>query len=224
VSSVLLDLLGEALVDAARKNGWDPPGGEDRIPIEVPRDPSHGDFATNLAMVLSKQVRKSPREVAEMLIASLPVGEQLIASADVAGPGFINFRLAPRALHDVLLEILRDGPAFGRSDAGRGLVAQVEYVSANPTGPMNVVNARAAAIGDALVRLLRATGHDAKSEFYVNDAGRQIELLGQSFQARYRERLGRPGTFPEEGYQGEYVTELVADFPADEAEAALADP
>ena len=224
MSTVLLDLLGEALIDAARKNGWNPPGGEDRVPIEVPRDPSHGDFATNLALVLSKQVKKSPREVAEMLIASLPVGDDLIAGVDVAGPGFINFRLAPRALHGVLLEILHTGPSYGTSDGGKGVVAQVEYVSANPTGPMNVVNARAAAIGDALVRLLAATGHEAKSEFYVNDAGRQIELLGQSFQARYRERLGRPGAFPEDGYQGDYVKDLVADFPAAEAEAALADP
>src|SRR5262249_50865779 len=124
----------------------------------------------------------------------------------------------------VLLEVLRDGERYGRSNDGAGLPAMVEYVSANPTGPMNVVNARAAAIGDALVRLLAATGHDAKSEFYVNDSGRQVDLLGLSFQARYREHIGRPGAFPEDGYQGAYVTELAAEFPPDEAEAGLADP
>jgi arginyl-tRNA synthetase len=221
---VLLDVLGEALADAARQNGWEPPAGGARVPLTVPSDPTHGDLATNLALLLSKSVKRPPREVAQKLIDSLPVGKDVLAGVDIAGPGFINFRLAPGALHGVLLEVLEEGERYGQSNDGGGLSAMVEYVSANPTGPMNVVNARAAAIGDALVRLLAATGHQAKSEFYVNDAGRQVDLLGLSFQARYREHVGKPGLFPEDGYQGAYVTELAAEFPEAEAAAALADP
>jgi arginyl-tRNA synthetase len=221
---VLLDVLGEALADAARQNGWEPPSGGDRVPLTVPSDPAHGDLASNLALLLSKSVKRPPREVAQKLIDSLPVGKDVLAGIDIAGPGFINFRLAPPALHGVLLEVLAQGERYGQSSDGASESAMVEYVSANPTGPMNVVNARAAAIGDALVRLLAATGHAVKSEFYVNDSGRQVDLLGLSFQARYREHVGKPGVFPEDGYQGAYVTELAAEFPATEAEAALADP
>jgi arginyl-tRNA synthetase len=221
---VLLDVLGEALADAARQNGWEPPAGGDRVPLTVPSDPTHGDLASNLAMLLSKSVKRPPREVAQKLIDSLSVGKDVLAGVDIAGPGFINFRLAPSALHGVLLEVLKEGERYGHSADGAGQSAMVEYVSANPTGPMNVVNARAAAIGDALVRLLAATGHAVKSEFYVNDAGRQVDLLGLSFQARYREHVGQPSAMPEDGYQGAYVSELAAEFPAGEAVAALADP
>lgn len=221
---MLLDVLGEALANAARKNGWTPPGGEERVPLEVPRDPTHGDLSTNLALVLSKEVRRSPREVAERLIAALSLAEDTLAGVDVAGPGFINFRLAPPALHRVLLETIELGPRYGQSDLGKGLRAQVEFVSANPTGPMNVVNARAAAMGNALARLLQVTGHEVATEFYVNDAGRQVDLLGLSLAARVRERRGEAVEFPEEGYQGNYIHDLAAGFPAEEVEAALADP
>jgi len=221
---VLLDVLGEALADAARQNGWELPSGGTRAPLTVPSDPTHGDLATNLALLLSKSVKRPPREVAQKLIDSLPVGKGVLAGVDIAGPGFINFRLAPAALHGVLLEVLAQGEGYGQSGDGAALPIMVEYVSANPTGPMNIVNARAAAIGDALVRLLSASGHASKSEFYVNDAGRQVDLLGLSIQARYREHIGQPGAFPEDGYQGSYVTELAAEFPREEAAAALADP
>ena len=221
---MLLDRIGEALAAAVRRNGWTPPGEGERLPLETPRDPAHGDLASNVAMALAKTAGLPPRRVAERLVEALDLGPEVLAAAEIAGPGFLNFRLAPAALHGVLLEVLERGPAYGESDLGRGLCVQVEYVSANPTGPMNVVSARAAAVGSALVRLLRATGHDVRSEFYVNDSGRQVRLLGLSFQARCRERLGLPGEFPAEGYHGTYVREMVAEFPEAETAAALADP
>lgn len=221
---MLLDRIGEALAEAVRRNGWTPPGDGERLPLETPRDPAHGDLASNVAMLLAKPAGLPPRQVAERLVAALELGPDVLAGTEIAGPGFLNFRLAPGALHGVLLEVLDRGPAYGESDLGRGLRAQVEYVSANPTGPMNVVSARAAAVGSALVRLLAATGHDVASEFFVNDAGSQVDKLGLSFRARYREARGLPPEMPEDGYLGSYVGELAAEFPAAEADAAMADP
>jgi arginyl-tRNA synthetase len=221
---MLLDVLGDALVAAARAQGWEPPGGDDRAVLEVPKETAHGDVASNLAMQIAKRARRPPREVAERLIGSLALGPETIERVEIAGPGFLNFTLSAAALAGVLREVLDRGADYGRSDAGRGLAVQVEFVSANPTGPMNIVNARAAAIGNALVRLLRFTGHSVKSEFYVNDAGRQVDLLGLSFQARCAQGRGLDRALPDDGYQGEYVTQLAAEFPAAEVEAALADP
>jgi arginyl-tRNA synthetase len=221
---VLLEILGQALADAVRKNGWPLPANTERVPLETPRDPRHGDLATNLALTLSKQVGEPPRAVAEKLIAALPLGPDTLAGVEIAGPGFINLRLAPAALHRVLLEVVDRGEAYGDTDMGGGLPVQIEYVSANPTGPMNVVSARAAAVGDSLVRILRAAGFKTSSEFYVNDAGSQVDRLGKSVQARYRELAGLAVEFPEDGYYGDYVRELAERFPLERAEEALADP
>jgi arginyl-tRNA synthetase len=221
---VPIDRLSEALAEALRANGWSPPGDGERLPLEAPRDPAHGDLASNVAMGLAKRLGRPPREVAERILASLRAAPDLLAGAEIAGPGFLNFRLAPAALQGVLRRVLERGDAYGESAGGGGLRVQVEFVSANPTGPMNVVSARAAAVGSALVRLLRATGHDAASEFFVNDAGSQVDKLGLSFQARYREAQGLPAAMPEDGYLGAYVAELAAEFPAAEAAAATADP
>jgi arginyl-tRNA synthetase len=220
---MLLETLSAALAEAVRKNGWDPPQGGERIALESPRDPLHGDLSCNVAMLLARQVGESPRSVAEKIIAAIPLGEETLESADIAGPGFINLRLAPAALQGVLLEVLEQTDSYGHSDMGGGSAIQIEFVSANPTGPLNVVSARAAAVGDALVRLFAATGFRAASEFYVNDAGRQVELLGKSVAARYREEAGLEFEFPEDGYRGEYVRDLALGFPADQTGGALAD-
>jgi arginyl-tRNA synthetase len=191
--------------------------------VEIPREAGHGDYATNVALNLARPLRKAPRSIAETLASELRGRDDLFAAVDVAGPGFINFRVAPSRLRRALEEIRRAGPAWGRTDAGGGTPIQVEFVSANPTGPLNVVNARAAAFGGALTRLLLAAGYEARSEFYVNDVGRQIDLLGASFLARYREvRGGGEAVIPEGGYQGEYLKELAAALDPAETDTLLA--
>jgi len=199
------------------------PGAGVSADIEIPREAGHGDYATNVAMNLARPLRRAPRAIAEALAADLRRRDDLFAAVEVAGPGFINFRVAPARLRLGLASILAAGPAWGRSDAGGGKRVQVEFVSANPTGPLNVVNARAAAFGGTLTRLLAAAGHDARSEFYVNDVGRQIDLLGASFLARYREtRGGGDAVIPEGGYQGEYLRDLAAALDPSDTDALLA--
>jgi arginyl-tRNA synthetase len=214
--------LTEGLSEALRKAGLAEHAPEGGIELAVPREPLHGDWTTNLALVVAKRARRPPRGVAEAIAQAFPRDPALFAPVEIAGPGFLNFRYAPEFLAKLPPSITRDGESFGRSDAGGGEGIQVEYVSANPTGPLNVVNARAAAVGAALVRLLAATGHRAAGEFYVNDAGNQVDLLGESLAARYAERLGESRAIPEEGYQGEYLKEFAAELPAEEARAALA--
>ncbi len=191
--------------------------------IEVPREKGHGDFATSAAMLLAKPLRRAPREVAEPLAAALRARADLFASVEIAGPGFINLRLAPALVQRGLGEILAAGPDWGKSDTGAGKRVQVEFVSANPTGPLNVVNARAAAFGGALTRLLAAAGYDAASEFYVNNVGRQIDLLGESLLARWREARGEgEAVIPEGGYQGEYLKDVARELDAAEVDSVLA--
>jgi arginyl-tRNA synthetase len=195
-----------------------------RLELSVPRDPSHGDWTTNLAMVLAREVGRPPRALAESIVSAFPRDSNLFESVDVAGPGFVNFRYA-QAFLDSLPGLIRNrGVEFGRSAGGVGVAVQVEYVSANPTGPLNVVNARAAAVGATLVRLLEGVGFRASGEFYVNDAGAQVELLGESVAARFAERVGIPRPLPEQGYRGAYVGDLAAELPEAEARVALERP
>ena len=194
------------------------------VELAIPRERAHGDWTTNLPMILAREVGRPPRALAADLAAAFPADPERFGPVEVAGPGFLNFRYSARFLAALPARILAADAAFGRSDRGRNLAVQVEYVSANPTGPLNVVNARAAAVGAALVRLLEATGHRATSEFYVNDAGGQVELLGESVAARFAERIGVPRAFPENGYQGEYLRDLAASLPEAEARAALGSP
>jgi arginyl-tRNA synthetase len=210
--------LREALEAALTANGWSVDGA---VPLEIPRQADHGDYASNVALALAKKVGRPPREVAQALLDRLDRGT-LLEDASLAGPGFVNLRLSLSALRDELVTIVGQGDAYGTwPNAGQKPVL-VEFVSANPTGPMNVVNARAGAVGAALVRLFRAAGIGADGEFYVNDAGRQVDLLGASVAARLRERLGEPANFPEDGYQGTYVSDLAALVPEDEGRPALA--
>ena len=176
-----------------------------RISVEPPREASHGDLATNAAMVLAKQAGMKPRDLAEMLVINLR-GQSEISAAEIAGPGFINMRLDPAAWYAVLAEILRRGQTFGASDMGAGRKVNVEYVSANPTGPLHIGHARGTVFGDALAALLEKVGYDVCREYYINDAGAQVDALARSAYLRYREANGEEiGEIPEGLYPGEYM-------------------
>ncbi|MGO1117423.1 arginine--tRNA ligase [Rhodovibrionaceae bacterium A322] len=176
-----------------------------RVTVEPPRDASHGDLSTNAAMVLAKTAGMKPRDLADKLVAHLSEEAQ-VAEASVAGPGFINLKLGDGFWQDYLGQILRAGEAFGRSDLGQGQAINVEYVSANPTGPLTVGHARGAVVGDALASLLDAAGYKVTREYYINDAGSQVDTLGRTAYLRYREALGEDiGEIPEGYYPGEYL-------------------
>jgi arginyl-tRNA synthetase len=189
----------------AAEGGWS--GGIDlsRIVVEPPRDPAHGDMATNAAMVLAKEAKAKPRDLAEQIAVGLRA-DDLIAAVDVAGPGFINLTLKASAWSDALRAVLREGDSYGRSAMGAGEKVNVEYVSANPTGPMHVGHGRGAVFGDALSSLLTFAGYDVTREYYVNDAGAQVDVLARSAYLRYREALGENiGEIPEGLYPGDYL-------------------
>jgi arginyl-tRNA synthetase len=216
-------LLRQALSDAVAE-------GELRVEqvpplvLEVPVDPKFGDLASNVAMVLARQAGRPPRAIADVLLRRLRDPDGWIAATEVAGPGFINVRFAPAFWRMILAEALAAGAAYGRSEAGAGRRVQVEFVSANPTGPLHVGHGRGAVIGDVLARLLEATGHEVEREYYVNDHGRQMDLLGASTLARYRTACGRPTPLPEDGYPGEYLREVARHLREARGDALLALP
>ena len=175
--------------------------------LERPRDADHGDLATNLAMVLARRERANPRKTAERVLEELKLPPNLIAKTEIAGPGFINFWLTGSQLSTAHQQILEAGPDYGRSTWGAGLKVNVEFVSANPTGPLHVGHGRGAALGDAIASLLEWTGHAVTREFYVNDAGVQIDKLAQSLWARIRQEAGYEAEIPEGGYHGAYLRE-----------------
>ena len=190
-----------------------------RITVEPPRDASHGDMATNAAMVFAKDAGKKPRELAEKYAEALR-SDDLLAKVDIAGPGFINLTLKPTAWTGVLREAVRLGSQYGKSDIGHGAPVNVEYVSANPTGPMHVGHGRGAVFGDALANLLEFTGFKVTREYYVNDAGAQVDVLARSAYLRYREALGEDaGTIPEGLYPGEYLKPVGAALAAGHGDA-----
>src|SRR6185436_14917613 len=175
------------------------------VTVVPPRDASHGDLSTNAAMVLAKPAKTNPRALAEALVAEL-VKLPAVTGAEIAGPGFINLRLAPGAWLDELRAIAALGPDYGRSTIGAGATVNVEYVSANPTGPMHMGHCRGAVVGDALASLLEHAGYAVTREYYVNDAGAQVDVLARSVHLRYQEALGRQiGTIPEGLYPGDYL-------------------
>ena len=180
--------------------------------IEVPRERSHGDFAGNLAMLLAKQAHMNPRKIGEILINHLDLSDTLAEKAEVAGAGFINFTMSAGWLNPGLTAILLEGEHYGDSNAGKGKKVQVEFVSANPTGELHMGNARGAAIGDSLASVMQAAGYEVEREFYVNDAGNQIEKFGLSLEARYLQELGENVPFPEDGYHGEDVQRTMHAF------------
>jgi arginyl-tRNA synthetase len=208
--------LFEALAQAARKIGASP---VPAFKFETPRDPAHGDVATNLALVLAKTLGHKPREVAERLIGALELPGGYVEKTEIAGPGFINFFLASERLASVLGEILAARARFGRAATARATRVNVEFVSANPTGPLHVGHGRGAALGDAIATLLEWTGHAVAREFYVNDAGAQVDKLARSLWARVQQAVGRAAAVPEGGYHGAYVAELAAAIVAREGRA-----
>jgi len=217
VTDQLTELVAVALA-GARSDGLI--GDADvHIQFERPRKPEHGDWSTNVALALGGG-GGNPREIALALIERIPDSD-LVESVEVAGPGFMNFRLSPAWLHDVVRRAADTTSGFARR-ADTGLSINVEYVSANPTGPINVVSGRHAAVGDTIANLLEAAGHSVTREFYVNDAGRQVRLFGESIAARYLKAFGHHATVPEDGYQGDYVAELAKKI-ADEIGDSLVD-
>ena len=207
LQSRIKQALLEAVNKAAASEGWiieNLPA----IELEIPKEKNHGDLATNLAMQLTREIKQAPRRIAEVLIQHLDLTDTFVESVEVAGPGFINLRLRNQWLYKVLRDIEEQGDAYGRSSYGQGKKVLLEFVSANPVGPMNVVNARAAAVGDTLANIMEAAGYNVSREYYVNDAGRQAYLFGLSILARYKELAGLEVEFPEDGYPADYVTEL----------------
>jgi arginyl-tRNA synthetase len=205
-----LQALIEQALAQLRRNGALPADADaTEIKLERTRDRQHGDFATNLAMALTKVAKRKPRELAQLIADALPASP-LLAKVEIAGPGFINFFLTADAYRRTVGEILAAGERYGRSDAGGGLAIQVEFVSANPTGPLHVGHGRGAAYGAAVANLLDAAGFKVHREYYVNDAGRQMDILAASVWLRYLEALGESFAFPSNGYKGGYVRDIAA--------------
>ena len=200
-------LIKEGL-DRAIADGKLPAVDAGRIELDRPKRKEHGDWATNLALAVAGKVQMNPRQVAEVIKDSLPEAPDVISGVEVAGPGFINFHLAPHFVRGVLLEIEEKGAGFGACKVGAGRKVQVEFVSANPVGPLHVGHGRWAALGDALASVMSHAGYDVEREYYINDYGTQVNNFGLSISARYLEALGMEAEFPESGYRGQYIDDI----------------
>jgi len=207
LKQVLSTAIGEAVERAASLHQWPRVAVLD-IPWEYPPESAFGDLSTTASFALAKQVRRSPRDVAAAIQQMIKVDPGVVAKIEVAGPGYLNFFLANSWWHAVVREVLAAGPAYGRGTVGQGQRVQVEFVSANPTGPLHVGHGRGAALGDAIANLLAGVGFRVEREYYINDAGSQMRLLGESVWSRILEAQGKAVHFPENGYHGEYVREL----------------
>ncbi len=214
----LIDCVAEALV-ALRREGLLEVDELPPIQMDRARSVEHGDFATNIAMVLAKSARRAPRELAQQLVEALPA-QPMIERVEIAGPGFINFYLTNRAYEGVVVEILTQAERYGESQVGEGQRVLLEYVSANPTGPLHVGHGRGAAYGAATANLLRVAGYQVQREYYVNDAGRQMDILAVSVWLRYLELCGEEITFPSNGYQGDYIWDIAATLHRQQGEAS----
>ncbi len=191
------------------------------IHLEAPKVESHGDASTNLAMLLAKPLRNNPRAIAQQIVDGLKYDEAKISSVEIAGPGFINFRFAEDYLYDELGSIIDLGTDFGKTETQKGKKIQIEFVSANPTGPLTVGHGRNAVLGDTVARLMEWTGAEVDREYYFNNAGRQMRVLGQSVQARYLEELGKDSEFPEGGYEGEYIKDIAKEVIEEQGETLV---
>jgi arginyl-tRNA synthetase len=233
MKETITDILLEAL-SRAKEKGELKLEKQPAIALETPREKSHGDLATTLALTLAKPESKPPRKVAEIIIGNIQDEAGIIEKTEIAGPGFINFTLKRDRWKQTLFEIDAEGQQYGLKNIGRGEKVLLEFVSANPTGPLHVGHGRGAALGDALGNLLAAVGYDVTREFYVNDAGRQVRLLALSVYSRYQQSLGSDVPFPDDGYHGSYIEEVAQGFaklhgnkyhnvPFDDCAAAFAD-
>ena len=221
-----IDALLHAAYEAAAAKGELPAGAELKGNVEIPKDTANGDYAANHAMAAAKALHNAPRKIAETLAANMNLADSWFDSVEIAGPGFMNFRLGGKWYADVLANICAEAAAYGRTDALKGKKYMVEFVSANPTGPMHMGNARGGVLGDALAEVLSCAGADVWREFYVNDAGNQIEKFATSIDARYQQLiLGEDAVeFPEDGYHGDDIRELAEGFRAKEGDGWLNQP
>jgi arginyl-tRNA synthetase len=212
-----LETLLQHALETAQKGGALKSKSLPPLLFEVPRDSAFGDLASPVALGMAREERAAPRAIAERIVQHIADRDGILKSVEVAGPGYINFHFSQRFWIESLLDIERktDGP----SPFGKGRRVLVEFVSANPTGPLTVGHGRNAVLGDAIARLLEATGHEVEREYYFNNAGRQMQMLGQSVKARYCEQIGAPAEFPEGGYQGEYIVAIAADLAAKHGDA-----
>jgi arginyl-tRNA synthetase len=211
LKQTLTEILLQAL-ERAKNKGELKLESQPAITLDTPRDKTHGDLATTLALTLAKSEAKPPRKIAEIIVGNIRDEDGILEKTDIAGPGFINFVFRRDRWKKTLFEIETDGAAFGLPNIGKGEKVLVEFVSANPTGPLHVGHGRGAALGDALANLLAAVGYTVSREFYINDAGRQVRLLALSVYARYQQSLGSEFPFPEDGYHGSYIEELAQGF------------
>lgn len=221
--AALVDLL-QKIVTEARQQGKLKQGDGIPIVLEVPKREDQGDFATTLALSLAKAEGRPPRDVASLLVSMLQEQAPFLQKVEIAGPGYINFFFKKEVWLLRLLEIHAKNKSYGRSDAGAGKKVQIEFVSANPTGPLHVAHGRAAALGDALARLLQAAGYQVDREYYINDVGGQMTLLGRSTYLRYRELFGEKITLPEEGYRGAYIIQIAEALKQAEGDRYLSGP
>ena len=222
------DMIDQALTSAFESGALRPVDVRSSIAVEIPKAAANGDFSTNVAMTMASAQKKPPREVATILTEHLNDPEGFLAKVEIAGPGFINFFVAPNCWYEVLKSVHVENHRYGTSTFGNGKRIQVEFVSANPTGPLHVGHGRCAAVGDTLAAVLEASGYDVEREYYVNDSGRQIHTLGNSVFLRYRQLHGHDIEFPADAYQGDYIKDLaqavssregtrLLDLPEDEA-------
>ena len=220
------DLLSEELSSAiarAREAGALPKLASPSVDLQTPRDARHGDLSTNIALVIASEAGGDPRQVAQTILDHLRLPQGLVDRTEIAGPGFINFTLSPVWLRQMVWQIVREGEQFARSAAGGGKRLLLEFVSANPTGPLAVVQGRAAALGDALAHLFERTGWTVSREYYVNDAtnSTQVRRFAETLEARYLQQLGKEAAVPEEGYQGDYVIEMAEELVKAEGDRLL---
>lgn len=207
IRSQLKGLLDDVFQEGVESGSWGN-GAAGKYTVELPKREGQGDFSTNIAMVLAGIEKCNPRQIATVIAEKLGAATQLVANVEVAGPGFVNITIQPAVWRSVLATIAEAGKDFGRSSVGDKRKVMVEFVSANPTGPLSIGHGRQAILGDSVARLLEATGHDVFREYYYNDAGRQMRVLGESTRARYLELIGADFSFPEDGYQGEYIIDI----------------
>ncbi|MFH1910430.1 MAG: arginine--tRNA ligase [Pseudomonadota bacterium] len=208
---ILVALL-ERAIRAGVEAGLLPATAPPSIEVELTKDPGHGDYASNVAMILASQVRKNPREIAGVLLQRIEDTEGFLEKIEIAGPGFMNFFIREGVLNRFLVDVEREGERYGSSDLGKGGRVQVEFVSANPTGPLHIGHARGAVVGDVMANILAAAGYRVFREYYINDTGNQMNNLGQSVFLRYRELLGEAAEFPEGCYRGDYIRDLAAEL------------
>jgi arginyl-tRNA synthetase len=207
VQEKVTNALLEAL-NGAREKGQLKSVAWPTLSLDAPKRPEWGDLASTVAMSLASSEQRAPHDIAQIIVANLAHGDQLFDRVEIVRPGFLNLTVKAALWQETLKEIEAQGSSYGTSKLGKGRRALVEYVSANPTGPLHVGHGRGAAVGQAVASLLQAVGYDVVSEYYINDAGRQMKLLGASVAARYREQSGRPAEFPDNGYHGAYITAL----------------